>query len=521
MERKISTANHVSPLVVALILTALFLLLNGKLRAQNVAINTDGSKANPNAILDIKSTTKGLLIPRMTTAQRMKIPQTNGLMVYDMNTKSFWYSDGESWENMAAAAVSNDAWLITGNVGTVDNTNFVGTIDNVPLNFRVNNQKAGRIDPMLNNTSIGYRSVFFDIIGHDNTAFGASTLFHLTDGSNNTAVGSNALQANNTGFSNTAIGRMALLANTSGTSNTATGISALSGNSTGSYNTVMGADALIGGAANYNTAMGVYSHWCCGPGNENTSIGFRSLFYNLGNGNTAVGTDALFRNYLGMYNTAVGYQSAGKQDANYVTAIGSYALANGDNSTALGNGAIANGSNTVRIGNAAVTVIEGQVPFTTPSDGRFKFNVAEDVKGLDFILQLRPVTYQFDVKRFDNELNSQKNENASNRILIQAAYNEALQMRRSGFIAQEVELAATKSGYNFSGIIKPKTELEHYGLSYEAFVVPLVKGMQEQQKQIELQKQENDLQNKKIADQDKKIQLLLQELEQLKKKIGQ
>src|SRR3954447_14102451 len=70
--------------------------------AQNLAINTDGSKANPNAIVDIKSTTKGLLIPRMATSQRLLIPQTNGLMVYDTDTKSFWYSNGESWLTLAA-----------------------------------------------------------------------------------------------------------------------------------------------------------------------------------------------------------------------------------------------------------------------------------------------------------------------------------------------------------------------------------------------------------------------------------
>ena len=198
MERKISH-SHINPLIVALILTALFLLLTATLKAQNVAINADGSKADANAIVDIKSSTKGLLIPRMTTAQRMKIPQTTGLMVYDVSTKSFWYSDGESWKNLSSADPSiatTDAWLLTGNAGTVDGTNFLGTTDNVSLNFRVNNQKAGRIDPTLNNTFMGYRSAFMTVTGHDNTAFGGSALFHLTNGSNNTAFGANALQTN-------------------------------------------------------------------------------------------------------------------------------------------------------------------------------------------------------------------------------------------------------------------------------------------------------------------------------------
>ena len=154
-----------------------------------------------------------------------------------------------------------------------------------------------------------------------------------------------------------------------------------------------------------------------------------------------------------------------------------------------------NASNKVRIGNGAVTVIEGQVPFTTPSDGRFKFNIKEDVKGLDFIMRLHPVTYQFDVKRFDTR-GSKRLDDVQGDIVL-ASYNEAAAIRRTGFIAQEVEQAANAAGYNFSGIIKPKTSGDHYSLSYESFVVPLVKAVQEQQRMIEeLRKENADLQKR-------------------------
>ncbi|HET6768220.1 MAG TPA: hypothetical protein VFH08_12495, partial [Chitinophagaceae bacterium] len=53
------------------------------LNAQNVAVNTDGSAAHTSALLDIKSTSKGMLIPRMTTAQRTLIASpATGLLVY-------------------------------------------------------------------------------------------------------------------------------------------------------------------------------------------------------------------------------------------------------------------------------------------------------------------------------------------------------------------------------------------------------------------------------------------------------
>ena len=57
-----------------------------------VAVNTDGSAANSSAMLDIKSDSKGLLIPRLDSTSRKAIASpANGLMVFDTDTKSFWY----------------------------------------------------------------------------------------------------------------------------------------------------------------------------------------------------------------------------------------------------------------------------------------------------------------------------------------------------------------------------------------------------------------------------------------------
>ena len=139
----------------------ILLLCAGIAQAQNVAINTDGSKANPNAMVDIKSPNKGLLIPRMSSEARLKIPNTQGLLVYDINTNSFWYNTGRQWLSMSTTSESLsalDAWLLTGNAGTVDGTHFLGTTDNVPLNIRVNNQRSGRLDPTLRTTLWGYQA---------------------------------------------------------------------------------------------------------------------------------------------------------------------------------------------------------------------------------------------------------------------------------------------------------------------------------------------------------------------------
>jgi hypothetical protein len=72
------------------------------IKAQSVAINTDGSSAAASALLDVKSTTQGILIPRMTAAQRTAIatPAT-GLMVYQTDaTAGFYFYNGTAWTSL-------------------------------------------------------------------------------------------------------------------------------------------------------------------------------------------------------------------------------------------------------------------------------------------------------------------------------------------------------------------------------------------------------------------------------------
>ncbi len=73
--------------------------------AQNVAINNDGSVPHTSAALDIKSTNKGLLIPRLTTAERTAVATpAKGLLVFDTDTSTFWFYNGTTWTNLAAGA---------------------------------------------------------------------------------------------------------------------------------------------------------------------------------------------------------------------------------------------------------------------------------------------------------------------------------------------------------------------------------------------------------------------------------
>lgn len=308
------------------------------------------------SVLDITSTDKGILIPRLTTAQRDLVASpASGLLIFNTDTKKFNYFD-VTWKTFGDGI----GWNLTGNAGTVDGTNFIGTTDNKPFNIRVNNQKAGRIDNTatgivaygyqalnantgINNTAIGYLSLSKNTTGPDNTAigYGALTNSVALAYSGNTAVGSYALNQNTTGIYNTANGARALPSNTTGARNTATGAEALDKNTSGSSNTADGVAALWSNTTGTNnTAVGQAALYFNVSGLGNTSIGFESLQKNTANYNTATGYLSLSKNTTGQFNTANGYASlASNTTGNDNTAIGNSALlgnTTGINNTATG-----------------------------------------------------------------------------------------------------------------------------------------------------------------------------------------
>ncbi|MEP6646886.1 MAG: DUF4215 domain-containing protein, partial [Saprospiraceae bacterium] len=67
-----------------------------------VAINSDGTRPDPSSMLDVKSSTNGILIPRMTSVQRVTIQNpSNGLLVFDLTTGSFWYFFNFTWKQIS------------------------------------------------------------------------------------------------------------------------------------------------------------------------------------------------------------------------------------------------------------------------------------------------------------------------------------------------------------------------------------------------------------------------------------
>ena len=132
-----------------------------KIYSQNIAINALGSLPDTSAMLDVSSTNKGFLTPRVTTVQRNAIPlPANGLLIYNTTANLFNVNTGTAaspiWTNLATAG---NNWALTGNSGisqpAVPNNygsttlgateNFLGTTDSRDLVLATNNLERARI----------------------------------------------------------------------------------------------------------------------------------------------------------------------------------------------------------------------------------------------------------------------------------------------------------------------------------------------------------------------------------------
>lgn len=352
-------------------------------------------------------------------------------------------------------------------------------------NTGVGNGALRNLSGGYHNTATGYMALQSNTSGYQNSGHGSFALSLNTTGVSNVAVGYSALSYNTTGSGNVANGAYAMNYNTIGNYNTTSGYQALANNTTGSYNTAIGHQGLIyNTTGSYNTGIGNQALHGNTIGYDNVGVGRLALASNVsGAANVGLGNEALRTTTNSHGNTAVGYKSGDSYNNGYYnTFLGSDADATGDgfyNSIAIGNSSRVTAPVQVRIGASFIGSIGGYQNWTNISDGRFKKNISESVKGLDFIMKLRPVTYNLDISALSKLLNENRGDEMQKEMAKSIAEKE--QVVFSGFVAQQVEQAAKETGYDFSGVDKPKNVNDLYGLRYAEFVVPLVKAIQEQQ----------------------------------------
>lgn len=205
----------------------------------NVGIGTN--TPNASAILELLSTNKGMLVPRMNTIGMTSIPSpANSLLVYNTDSMCYFFyrlpsltwvslcnggsggsgnngatgstgptgvagatgSTGSTGSTGAAGSDLGTHWTITGNAGTVAGTNFIGTTDaadfvtktngSLPANERMRVLSAGNV--IVNNTTLGVNTGDVFSVYSNGTTNGSTT--------NTSTIGSSAINGYSSGAGN-------------------------------------------------------------------------------------------------------------------------------------------------------------------------------------------------------------------------------------------------------------------------------------------------------------------------------
>jgi hypothetical protein len=125
-------------LIIALVATAV-----GSAFAQ-IKLGDNPGVLDPKALLELESTTKGLLLPRMNTTQQNTITAPDGMMIYNTDSACITVRGGGFWHSLCAEG-NGKPWGTYGNANTNPTNNFIGTSDAQSLVFRTNNAEVMRI----------------------------------------------------------------------------------------------------------------------------------------------------------------------------------------------------------------------------------------------------------------------------------------------------------------------------------------------------------------------------------------
>ncbi len=194
------------------LITLSVILLMGFASFAQVGINENGSAPDNSAMLDVNSTTKGLLIPRMDNGQMTSITNpAAGLLVYNTDYKCFYFRTLSGWQKLISEANNHtitdfdqDSY-VTLRYDTDDDDTlriFFQDIEKYKIS-------AKSIEPLNNGLSvfIGERTGLNDDgSGNANTGVGHTSLKNVTTGDQNSGYGINSLSELRSGMLNTAIG---------------------------------------------------------------------------------------------------------------------------------------------------------------------------------------------------------------------------------------------------------------------------------------------------------------------------
>ena len=329
------------------------------------------------------------------------------------------------------------------------------------------------------------------VIGHEACGAGVMTAGYgvyigKEAGLSKTSGGSNVFIGYQSGEQCTTTARSIFIGSTAGddhdteNDNIGIGNAALGGSiAGGEENVCIGRDtgsALTSG--DHSTLIGYQAGAAVTTGNHTVAVGYQTGYNDqiTGNGNTLLGNYAGFRLTSGNENTIVGY------DAGTL-------ITTGTNNTCLGRDAggpnspssLSSDDHTIVLGDSNITALICNDTSISSSDSRDKTDVENFTHGLNYIEQLRPVTYRWDKRAWyvDKLGKDMTNDDVKNAKPDGSRKKNKINV---GFLAQEVQAIEEALGYKASeesNLVFNDNDGFQYGLKYERLVPMLVNAIKE------------------------------------------
>jgi hypothetical protein len=293
-----------------------FVIISTSLSFAQVGIST--TNPNPSSALDITSSDSGLLIPRVSLTDTSDATTiTNGnvesLLIYNIATISdvtpgFYYWNSSQWVRLINHIDNNTDWSISGNSGTTNGTDFIGTTDDQNIDIRVNNiikhrfTRQGQIEVLNtgNSVFIGQSAgANDDLTENQNVFVGTNSGVANTSGFSNSFYGHNSGRFNTTGSSNSFFGENSGLLNTIGDANS------FFGQDSGASNTIGTRNSFFGQDSGFSNTSGINNSFFGENSGINNTIGSRNSFFGQASGftNTEGVDNSFYGNLSGFANT--------------------------------------------------------------------------------------------------------------------------------------------------------------------------------------------------------------------------
>ncbi len=446
--------------------------------AQQIGINTE--MPDQSAVLDIVADDKGILVPRLATNQRIKIENpATGLLVFDTDTRSFWYHTGSGWTDMIdrQELIVSEPNEDPKNGRQTENSSNPNKIQDADGDTKIQVEEAADEDLIrfdlggvekwvmndyhlapsnfIGNLFIGQNAGLANSQGQFNTFLGNNTGSKNTSGQDNLFVGSSAGKNNTTGFENTFLGSYAGSENTHGQRNVFVGNFAGDKNTVGTLNTFIGSNAGAGNTTgNFNVFVGFAS------GKDNTS-GIGNVFLGHFAGANETGDNKLYIEnshsssplIYGEFNNDL-LKINGTLDLKQPTnAKGLTLESNDDSNNWMLLTDFADDLTLAYNGSWKSYINKADGSYVQYSDRNLKRQIHPMESSLEKIVELQPTTYTY-----------KEDESQTSQI---------------GFIAQEVEAFFPEAVHEKNG---------YKSLNYSVFGVLAIQGIKEQQQQIEVLK---------------------------------